>query len=107
LPILTKTRLMDEWDRIVTDPRLRLNEVEAHLAGEHCGELYLGEYRAFATGGTTGERAVIVYDTRGWLAAIANVLRWVKTMGSSGRARQSTARTRTPYTTWRKITQSA
>jgi phenylacetate-CoA ligase len=87
LPILTKTRLMDEWDRIVTDPRLRLNEVEAHLAGERCGELYLGEYRAFATGGTTGERAVIVYDTHGWLAAIANVLRCVKTMGARPESR--------------------
>ena len=32
LPILTKTRLMDEWDRIVTNPRLKLADVEAHLA---------------------------------------------------------------------------
>src|SRR5215813_4553426 len=33
LPILPKRTLMAEWDRIVTDRRVRLAEVEAHLAG--------------------------------------------------------------------------
>jgi len=30
LPVLTKRELMDNWDRIVTDPRLRLHDVERH-----------------------------------------------------------------------------
>src|SRR5262249_2525462 len=55
LPVLTKTTLMEQWDRIVTEPGLRLRDVEAHLASQRCGELLLGEFRAFATGGTTGE----------------------------------------------------
>ena len=81
LPALTKRTLMDQWDRIVTDPRLKLRDVEAHLAGERRGELLPGEYRAFATGGTTGERAVVVYDGDGWLSTVANMMRWVTTLG--------------------------
>ena len=39
LPALTKRTLMDQWDRIVTDPRVRLRDVEAHLAGERRADL--------------------------------------------------------------------
>jgi phenylacetate-CoA ligase len=82
LPILTKSTLMGQWDRIVTDPRLRLRDVEAHLAGERPGTLLLGEYRACATSGTTGERAVVVYDRAGWHQVVANVLRFVAMAGA-------------------------
>src|SRR5262245_32644601 len=34
LPVLTKSTLMAEFDRIVTDPRVRLVDAERHLAGE-------------------------------------------------------------------------
>ncbi len=81
LPILTKSTLMGQWDRIVTDPRLRLQDVEAHLAGERPGTLLLGEYRVCATSGTTGERAVIVYDRAGWHQVVANILRFVAMAG--------------------------
>src|SRR5439155_6898755 len=33
LPTLSKATLMDEFDRLVTDPRLTLEHVEAHVAG--------------------------------------------------------------------------
>ena len=87
LPVLTKRALMDNWNQIVTDPRVALRDVEAHLAGDRCGEPFLGEYRAFATGGTTGERAVIVYDRDAWQSTIANVFRWVHTMGAGPETR--------------------
>jgi phenylacetate-CoA ligase len=83
LPILTKSTLMEQWDRMVTDPRLRLRDVEAHLAGERAGSLLLGEYRACATSGTTGERAVVVYDRAGWHQVVANILRFVAAAGAS------------------------
>jgi len=78
---------MDEWGRIVTDPRLTLHDVEKHLAGENPGELLLGEYRACATGGTTGERAVIVYDRSAWTMIVANVLRWIRVTGATPETR--------------------
>jgi phenylacetate-coenzyme A ligase PaaK-like adenylate-forming protein len=62
LPILRKETLVDRFDDIVTDPRLRLAAVEAHLAGPAADEPFLGEYAVFSTSGTTGLRGLIVYD---------------------------------------------
>jgi phenylacetate-CoA ligase len=45
LPTLPKATLMDNFDRIVTDPRLRRTEVEAHLTGADPGRPLLGRYR--------------------------------------------------------------
>jgi phenylacetate-CoA ligase len=83
LPILTKSTLMEQWDRIVTDPRLRLRDVEAHLAGDRAGTLLLDEYRVCATSGTTGERAVVVYDRAAWHQVVANLLRFLAAAGAS------------------------
>jgi putative adenylate-forming enzyme len=81
LPVLTKTTLMEQFDLIITDKRVRLADIERHLAGERTGALILGEYRAFATGGTTGERGVIVYDRHAWEVAIGNLMRWLRAIG--------------------------
>jgi phenylacetate-coenzyme A ligase PaaK-like adenylate-forming protein len=62
LPVLTKETLVERFDEIVTDERIRLAGIEAHLAGPHAGELFLGTYRVFSTSGTTGLRGLIVYD---------------------------------------------
>jgi phenylacetate-coenzyme A ligase PaaK-like adenylate-forming protein len=83
LPILTKSTLMEQWDRIVTDPRLRLRDAEAHLAGGRAGTLLLDTYRVCATSGTTGERAVVVYDGAGWHRFVANMLRFLAMVGTS------------------------
>jgi phenylacetate-CoA ligase len=75
LPVLTKSTLMSEFDRIVADPRLRLADLEEHLAGAHARDLYLGEYRVVGSGGTTGQRGIVVYDQSAWDIAGASVLR--------------------------------
>lgn len=66
IPPTTKADVMANWDRLVTDPRLHLEEVTDHLdrlhAGEHQDFYYLGEYYAAATGGTSGQRGVFVWD---------------------------------------------
>ena len=72
---------MDRFDEIVTQPHLRLGDVEKYLSSETATEPLFGRYRVVASGGTTGERAVIVYDQRAWEHVIANVLRWLKVMG--------------------------
>ena len=71
LPTLPKETLVDEFDRIVTDPRLRLAELEEHVNGPNAGDLFQNRYRAFSTSGTTGVRALIVYteeEFRFWVA---------------------------------------
>jgi putative adenylate-forming enzyme len=87
LPVLTKTTLMERFDQIVTDQRLHLVDIEQHLTGEQAGALVLGEYRAFATGGTTGERGVVVYDRRAWEVTVGNMLRWMKAIGVGSQTR--------------------
>ena len=79
-PILTKSQLVANFDCIVTDRRLRLNEVESHLAGPNAGALLFGQYRACATGGTSGERAILVYDQASWELGAANALRFMRAL---------------------------
>ena len=66
-PVLTKQTLMDEWDRIVCDPRLTLAAVQAHTVAEP----YLGEFEVFSTSGASGLRGLFVYGTHDWEAAVA------------------------------------
>jgi phenylacetate-coenzyme A ligase PaaK-like adenylate-forming protein len=77
LPVMTKAELMADWDDIVTDDRLRLTDVDVHLEGNDPGYLF-DEYTALATGGSTGRRAVAVYDRDGfalcWLSALRRTL---------------------------------
>jgi phenylacetate-coenzyme A ligase PaaK-like adenylate-forming protein len=87
LPVLTKSTLMACFDYIVTDPRLRLADVERHLAGPQAGDPLLGQYRVFASGGTTGRRAIMVYDDTAWDLAVANVLRGTAMMGATAQTR--------------------
>ena len=81
LPTLPKATLLDEWDRIVTDPRLRLADVEEQVAGPAASELYLGEYRLLTTGGSTGMRGVFVNDRRDFQLTMAGMLRSVVDSG--------------------------
>ena len=87
LPVLTKTILMAEFDRIVTDPRIRLADAERHVAGEQAGEPLLGEYRIVGSSGTTGQWGVVIYDRTAWEIASAGVLRALATQGISAAAR--------------------
>ena len=62
LPTLTKAQLMEEFDRVVTDPSLRLVELQAFLGEAQPGESYRGDYRVFATSGATGQPGLFVYS---------------------------------------------
>lgn len=64
--MLTKTELMEHFDGIVTDSRLSLGRVEHHLKTIETGSYLAGGYTAITSGGSTGQRAVFVYDWDGW-----------------------------------------
>jgi len=87
LPTLSKRTLMAEFDRIVTDPRLTRDRVEAHLAGEQAGTPILGEYLAFSTSGTTGERGVFVYTREEFAVWVAACLRIMARAGMTPETR--------------------
>jgi phenylacetate-coenzyme A ligase PaaK-like adenylate-forming protein len=75
LPTLSKATLMEHWDRIVCDPRLRLADVEAHASGPRAAELLHGEFQVFSTSGATGLRGLFVYNARDWAVGLAESLR--------------------------------
>jgi phenylacetate-CoA ligase len=75
LPVLTKARLMEDFDGLVTDPRLRLDPLLEHLDRIDRDELYLGEYRAMTSSGSSGRKAVFVYDRAGWAGVAAMFFR--------------------------------
>jgi phenylacetate-CoA ligase len=87
IPVLTKDTLMAEFDRIVTDRRLRLIDLEEHLASEHAAKPLFGEYRVVGSGGTTGRRGVVLYDQSAWEVAVAGLLRSNATQEISAKAR--------------------
>jgi phenylacetate-coenzyme A ligase PaaK-like adenylate-forming protein len=63
LPVMTKTDMMAGIDDVFTDRRLTLGAVEQALAATGSEPVpVLGRYMALATGGSTGQRGVFVFD---------------------------------------------
>ena len=59
---LDKATMMDRFDDIVVDPRLRRDELLQHVERIDGDELYLGRYRAMTTSGSSGRKGLFVYD---------------------------------------------
>jgi phenylacetate-CoA ligase len=82
VPVLTKPELMDRFDDLVTDPRLRLEDLLAHLDEIEDDALYLGEHRVMTSSGSSGRKAVYVYDRPAWSRIAGMFLRrsaWTNT----------------------------
>jgi phenylacetate-CoA ligase len=82
IPALTKPELMDRFDELVTVPRLRLEDLLSHLNEIEDDALYLGEHRVMTSSGSSGRKAVFVYDRIAWSGIAAMFLRrsaWTNT----------------------------
>jgi phenylacetate-coenzyme A ligase PaaK-like adenylate-forming protein len=63
VPVLTKAEMMEHFDAIVTDRRIRLASVRQFLADPgNVGRLYLGQYAVCHTSGSEGRPAVVVQE---------------------------------------------
>ncbi|MEX2107403.1 MAG: hypothetical protein WD827_00790 [Solirubrobacterales bacterium] len=76
LPRLDKATMLENFDDLVTDRRLTLAGVEQHLtelegADSRTDPMLFGEYRAMASGGTSGRRGVFVYGRDDWTEVLA------------------------------------
>lgn len=89
-PVLTKRDLMTHFDQIVSDRQVTREKVEQHIDSSEPGALFLDKYRVFATGGTTGERGLFVYDEAAWRAVVANIVRFQRYIGIDRGARSAT-----------------
>jgi len=77
IPPMSKDDLMDNFDAIVTDPRLSLEAVESHLAGLTDDAYLLDEHHALASGGSSGRRGVFVYGWDAWARAHVGFFRYL------------------------------
>jgi phenylacetate-CoA ligase len=76
LPVMTKTNMMAAIDDVFTDRRLSLAAIERALAATGTEPVpVLGRYIALATGGSTGQRGVFVYDHAGMAGFILAIIR--------------------------------
>ena len=75
LPVLTKAELMANFDGLVTDRSLRLEEVEGHLAEVTGDAKFRNHYRVVSTSGTTGLRGIFLSDPEEWAQVIASYAR--------------------------------
>lgn len=83
LPITGKREMMENFDQWVTDPRLRLADLDRQIATDPGEEYFLGEYRIASTSGSSGLRGIFVYDRAEWQVVIAAALRWAEMFGVS------------------------
>jgi putative adenylate-forming enzyme len=74
LPILTKATMMENFENVVTDREVRLNDVEAHLRQES-NPLFRDRYVVLATSGSTGRHGVFLFDKAEWITALASITR--------------------------------
>jgi phenylacetate-coenzyme A ligase PaaK-like adenylate-forming protein len=74
LPTLSKATLMEQFDDIVTDRRLRRAALEAHLAGPDAAQP-LDDYLVLSTSGSTGRPGIVVYAAEEMAVAVAGLMR--------------------------------
>lgn len=101
LPTLTKATLMEHFDELVTDPMVRLADVEDHLASLRGNERFLGRYYVAATSGSTGRRGLFLWDLDEWVSVLASYNRpfdWAGSrVGLTHRTRMAFVSSTTPW----------
>jgi phenylacetate-CoA ligase len=74
---------MQNFDDLVTDRAVRLEDAEAFLSSGAATGLFRGRYVVLATSGSTGLRGVFLFDPDEWLSALAGILRPMLWAGAS------------------------
>ena len=101
LPVLTKSVLMEHFDELVTDPQVRLADLEALLIQPQSSPLFLNRYRVCVTGGSTGRRGIFLYGPWEWATILASYARAYAWAGQgihlTHRARLATITSSTPW----------
>jgi phenylacetate-CoA ligase len=80
LPTMTKADLMDNFDAVVTDPRLTRDIVDAYVEQLPENPYLFERYLVIASGGSSGRRGVFVYDWDGFIAFNCQIARWLSTL---------------------------
>jgi phenylacetate-CoA ligase len=84
LPVLTKAVMMEHFDEIVTDPKIRVAEVQAHVSALHDDAQFLDTYWVMATSGSTGSPGIFLFGASEWAVTLASFLRHSMWSGKMG-----------------------
>lgn len=71
LPVLTKTMVMENFDALVTDRAVHLEDVRAHMARDREGKRFLNRYWVTATSGSTGRPGIFLFNQSEWTSVLA------------------------------------
>jgi phenylacetate-CoA ligase len=75
LPVLDRSLLMERFDELVSDPRLRRDQLLDWVGRLTVDQLYLGRYRVMVTSGSSGRPGLFVYDAAGWRSIATQMVR--------------------------------
>jgi len=81
--VLTKATLLQHFDQLTTDPALRLDDLEADLAGLAADERFAGRYWVASTSGSSGRTSIIPSDAHEWAMILASYARANQWPGST------------------------
>jgi len=75
LPVLTKTMMMEQFDDLVTDRAIHLEDVRAHMTELQGNQRYLDRYWVTATSGSSGQPGIFLFNRPEWATVIASFAR--------------------------------
>ena len=75
LPVINKKTVMENFDQIVTDRRLKLADLNSYITQVQQDDYYFDEYRVLATSGSSGFKGVFVYSRKEWSYNLSRGLR--------------------------------
>lgn len=73
LPVLNKAIVMENFDALVTDRAVRLQDVRAHMAADREGKRFLNRYWVTATSDSTGHPGVFLFNHDEWAVVVATL----------------------------------
>ena len=75
LPVLTKAIMMENFDELVTDRALHLNDIRVFAAQGGVGERFRNQYYVTATSGSSGHPGFFLFKEAEWVSVLASFAR--------------------------------
>jgi putative adenylate-forming enzyme len=75
LPVLTKSMVMEHFDELVTDRRIRLDDIRRDTADPEIDKRYLDRYWVTATSGSSGQPGIFLFNRAEWATVVASFAR--------------------------------
>lgn len=75
LPVLTKARLMEHFDELVTDRAVQRDALWPYMAGAHADARFHDRYWLNTTSGSSGQPGLFLFDPTEWTAVLTSFAR--------------------------------